>query len=293
MVTTTKLPPSVQKAIYNQSAKNTTTNIKISSVAQPTTQSTSGTTGSSKINTTSNTPTTAVTSSTTSTAKISTPTTQPATKGFAAVGNVLNPFANNPISLRNPFDTSQVIVEDVGAPVRALIRTGEGALAGAGAIALWTSSAVGTAVAGTTAAVGGVSSNLFKNVGAGLLGAGAGYIAGSLRSTPTTQTQQQTPTQTTTTTTSSKQFTYAPSTQIDKSIRTQYTYNIVENSPYGAIGGSAYMGGNTQTPTISPYQSTPVSVEPTQSAAQQQSASSTNWALVAGIIAAGLIFSKR
>lgn len=221
--------------------------------------------------------------------------------GFDRLKNVLNPFQTGKIDIVNPI-TKKVIYEDKGIVsgiVRNVVRAGEAtlAIAGVSAVASKVSAVVSaSSVPQITANTIGSStfktgSTLLSGVGYGVLGAGAGLVAGSLGSGKggTSQpTQQTTPTQN-----------INPAQQTNPIINTynnQRTSTRTQNINYGS--GSITSSSN-QTPTLS----TPTMIYPTQDLQTTQgttagqtstggSGGSTNWGMIA-LIGAGVYFLTR
>jgi len=133
---------------------------------------------------------------------------------------------------------------------------------------------------------------LLGSLGIGILGAGLlstlfGGGASTASNAPQDTNQNQTGSQTTNTTTTNNQ------NQTSYNINRSRNYTTIEGSPgasIGEIGGlsSTPSQNSAQTPYVAPEFSQGASANPSQSA----NAGSTNWLLIAAIVAAGLVASR-
>jgi len=199
-------------------------------------------------------------------------------QAFWRVGNVLNPFANNPIPLGN----SNL---DVGAPVRTIVRVAETALVAPGAI-----KAVGFLGTTTKAGIATASSLKPDLLVPAIAGIGGFALGGLLFQKPGATTAPQSATVTPTQPTQATQTVTPSVSSVDNSINTQNQIYTIKGSP-----GASIYGSQSQDKPITQTTIPNITQQPTQDTGLNQSQeanSSTDWATIA-LIGAGLYFLTK
>ena len=213
------------------------------------------------------------------------------TDGWQRVGAVLNPFNWDKVYITNPF--TGIIQADATIPVKGAVIAGETALTVAGGAAALnairgTAAASSIGAATTTTAASGAGTGL-KTLA---IGAGAGFLAGSLlrqggNAAPQSQQQSQTPTQTSQPQQNPNLYDYSNKNTYS-SQKSDYS---IRDSPGASIYGSQAASPSLGT-TFTPQQYAPAGQYLDQQGSQAQSVGQ-DFLIPAAIIAAAFIFSKN
>jgi hypothetical protein len=203
-----------------------------------------------------------------------------------AVGDVLNPFSNQPIYITNPFTGETYTSLDVGGSVRSIVRVSQAALALPIAAKATSFLSTKAATTGPTAAAKLPAWLIPAGIGAGAgLAVGAGLFGGS-RASNAPQSLVQRPQQDTQATQTTNPSIFSQ----DYSQNQQYqTYSIMD-SP-----GASIWGNQSQDRPISQVTSPYQQQTPQQylSGSQSQEATTgTNWGLIAAAVAAVIILAR-